>query len=46
MTDDVYHQSFVVSFDYPVVFTRDLFDPENRAFVDAANRLSEPRPIV
>jgi 3-dehydroquinate synthase len=44
MTDGLYHQSFVVSFDYPVVFTRNLFDPANRAFVDAANRLSEPRP--
>ena len=43
MTDGFYHQSFVVSFDYPVVFTRDLFDPANRAFVDAANRLMEPR---
>ena len=43
MSDGFYHQSFVVSFDYPVVFTRNLFDPDNRAFVDAANRLTEPR---
>jgi 3-dehydroquinate synthase len=43
MSDGFYHQSFVVSFDYPVVFTRNLFDPANRAFVDAANRLMEPR---
>lgn len=43
MTDGFYHQSFVVPFDYPVVFTRNLFDPANRAFVDVANRLAEPR---
>lgn len=43
MTGGFYHQSFAVSFDYPVVFTRNLFDPANRAFVDAANRLVEPR---
>lgn len=43
MTDTFYHQSFVVSFDYPVVFTRDLFDPANRAFLDAATRLQESR---
>jgi 3-dehydroquinate synthase len=41
MTDRFYHQSFAASFDYPVVFTQDLFDPANRAFVDAATRLGE-----
>lgn len=43
MTDTFYHQSFVVSFDYPVVFTRDLFNPANSAFLDAATRLQESR---
>lgn len=43
MTEAFYHQSFAVSFDYPVVFTRNLFDPSNRAFVDAATRLQESR---
>ena len=38
-----YEQSISVRFDYPVVFTRDLFNPSNRALVNAANRLAEPR---
>ena len=41
MIDCFYHQSFMVSFDYPVIFTRDLFNPTNRAFVNAATRLGE-----
>ncbi len=31
-------QSFSVAYDYPVVFTRDAFSPDNRALVDALAR--------
>ena len=44
MSQEIYQQSFTVSFDYPVVFTRDLFNPDNRSFVDAATRRKEPGP--
>src|ERR1700730_5604389 len=37
--DDVYLQSFDVRFEYPVHFTRDLFDPENGTLADSIARL-------
>jgi hypothetical protein len=37
--DDVYLQSFDVRFEYPVHFTRDLFDPENGTLADSITRL-------
>lgn len=37
------HQRFEVGFDYPVVFTRDLFRPHNPVFADALARLGEAR---
>ncbi len=40
---DVYHQRFSVPFHYPVYFTRDLFDPDNRTFLDAVTRLEPHR---
>ena len=39
----VLHQAFAVSFDYPVVFTRDVFDPANPALVDVFDRRGEAR---
>jgi len=38
-----YHQSFRVSFDYPVHFTRDLFSKANPLLSDVLNRLGENR---
>ncbi len=40
---DVYHQHFSVAFDYPVHFTRKVFDPENDLLVRMVNRLGEKR---
>lgn len=37
-------QKITVNFDYPVCFTRNLFDPSNRIFVDALTRL-EPEKV-
>lgn len=39
----VYNQQFSVSFDYPVVFTEDVFDTENSTLCDVINRLDEGR---
>lgn len=39
----VLHQAFAVSFDYPVVFTRAVFDPANRALVDTLDRRGDTR---
>lgn len=39
----VVHQSFAVEFDYPVVFTRGVFRPANRALIDALCRKGERR---
>lgn len=36
--DDIRSQSFSVAYDYPVVFTRDAFDPSNRRLVDVLTR--------
>ncbi|MFH0907526.1 MAG: 3-dehydroquinate synthase [bacterium] len=36
-------QSVAVSFDYPVVFTADVFAPDNAALLDAMTRLGETR---
>ena len=38
-----YKQTFSVSYEYPVVFTRDVFNPENPALADAVDRLREGR---
>lgn len=38
-----YKQSFSVPFEYPVVFTRDVFNPENPVLADMVNRLHEDR---
>jgi len=40
---DVYHQRFSVAFDYPVHFTRNVFDSENDLLVLTVNRLGEKR---
>jgi len=37
------HQRFAVAFDYPVIFTRDVFEPTNLALVQALGRLREKR---
>lgn len=37
--DDLYLQSFDVRFEYPVYFTHNLFDLENRALVDSIARI-------
>jgi len=39
-------QSFVVPFDYPVVFTRGVFDPGNSALADALTRRATDRRRV
>ena len=39
----VLHQAFAVSFDYPVVFTRGAFAPDNAALADAVDRRGEAR---
>lgn len=40
---DVYHQRFSVAFDYPVHFTRKVFDSENDLLARTVNRLGENR---
>lgn len=40
---DVHPQRFSVTYDYPVLFTRDLFDPENRTLAEAVGRLEPER---
>lgn len=40
---DVYHQRFSVAFDYPVHFTRKVFDSENDLLARMVNRLGENR---
>ena len=35
----IYLQKFAVCYEYPVVFTRDLFSPVNRLFVETLTRL-------
>jgi 3-dehydroquinate synthase len=37
--EEVYLQSFAVRFEYPVYFTRKIFDPENRTLLDATSRI-------
>lgn len=39
----VYHQRFSVAFDYPVVFTHDVFAPANPALAEVMDRLGEGR---
>lgn len=36
--ENVCQQNFSVSYEYPVVFTRDVFDPDNRQVIDALTR--------
>ncbi len=43
MRNQTIHQQLTVAFDYPVWFTRDLFDPKNTLLHDALCRLKEPR---
>jgi 3-dehydroquinate synthase len=38
-----YHQNFRVPFDYPVLFSRGIFDPSNRSITNALDRLQEQR---
>ncbi|MEI6872264.1 MAG: hypothetical protein WCL08_08275, partial [Verrucomicrobiota bacterium] len=38
-----YHQQISVNWEFPVVFTRDLFAPENLILVQTAQRLGENR---
>lgn len=38
---DAYHQRFSVAFDYPVHFTRNVFDPGNDLLARTVNRLGE-----
>lgn len=38
-----HRQKLTLNFEFPVVFTRNAFDPENRALADAMTRLQEPR---
>ena len=40
---DVYHQSFTAAFEYPVVFTRGLFDSTSDLLVSILDRLGEGR---
>lgn len=45
----VLEQQFTVSFSYPVIFTHDVFDPENTALVDVmrqSNRLSRALVVI
>lgn len=46
MSRDPYQQQIGVHFDYPVVFTRDLFDNGNPALIDAIDRGRERRVHV
>ena len=41
--NSAYKQTFSVSYEYPVVFTRDVFNPENPVLADAVDRLREGR---
>ena len=41
--EDVFHQRFDVSFEYPVHFTRDVFDAGNPLFASVLDRLGEGR---
>lgn len=43
VTSCVYEQRFSVPFDYPVHFTRSLFDPANPLFADVVDRRQESR---
>lgn len=43
MADATYNQSLTVAFDYPVVFTRGLFESSNPVFEAAVDRLQENR---
>src|SRR5215207_11063810 len=38
-TTDSHVQSFVISYDYPVYFTRDMFDPDNPCLTRALGRI-------
>ena len=40
---ECYQQSFTVSYDYPVYFTRNLFEPHNDLLADVIDRLNEHR---
>ncbi|MCD4825466.1 MAG: 3-dehydroquinate synthase [Phycisphaerae bacterium] len=40
---ETYRQSFSVSFDYPVIFTRDVFNPANPLLADVLDRKREGR---
>ena len=40
---ECYQQSFTISYDYPVYFTRNLFDPHNDLLADVIDRLNEHR---
>lgn len=40
---DMYKQEFTVSFDYPVYFTRGVFQEDNHLFADTVTRLNENR---
>ncbi len=43
MRTQLIHQALAVDFDYPVLFTRDLFDPANPVLHDTLCRLNESR---
>ncbi len=43
VVEDVHLQQFSVAYDYPVWFTRDLFDPGNPILLDAVGRLEPLR---
>ena len=40
---DCYEQGFTVSYDYPVYFTKNLFNPRNDLLVSVIDRLNENR---
>ena len=40
---DVYHQQISVGFDYPVLFTNDVFNEKNPLLIDVMNRRNEHR---
>ncbi len=43
LAEDVHLQRFSVTYDYPVWFTRDLFDPDNPALLEAVCRAEPER---
>jgi 3-dehydroquinate synthase len=43
LSGTVHWQRFAVMYEFPVVFTRGLFDVENRTFIDALTRLEPDR---